>query len=145
MALQKSRLTRYQFSLKTLMLLVVLVAIALVTWKPLAIVYHRHRLHQAWQSSDTVSDLAHTRALVQLGFYEERQFVFKHVVVGSPESRALISDLRDFGGDLPLKDGLTSMMSGSSPGDIDAITIWVIPEHMSQAVSIVEAYDTPSQ
>ena len=143
MALRKSRRITCRFSLKALMLLIVFAAVVLVSWKPLAIALNRYRLGQASRSSDTDSQIMHTKALANLGFYEERKFVFNHLVAGSRESRNLIADLQDLARNSQSNGGPFSLMGGYSPGDIDAITVWATPEQMIQAASIVEAYDIP--
>ncbi len=88
--------------------------------------------------------VSHLQALVRLDYYEERRFVFNHLVVGSPESRALLSDLVDVAGNLPSKDGLISLMGRDAQQDIGEITVWTKGEqNMSHVASIIGAYDTP--
>jgi hypothetical protein len=139
------RKSRFQFSLKTLMLLITLAAVGFAVWRPLAVAYNLRMLDRTWQAENIDSHASHVEAFVRLGHYEERRFAFNHLVAGSPESRTLLASLRSFAGNLPSDESPVSMVSGYSPGQAHAITIWARPDQMSQLSSIVEAHDVPSQ
>lgn len=144
---------RFRFSLRFLLILTALVAIALVVWKPLLIQYHSWALDGASirafsSSSEPERDAflqvydSHLSALAQLEYYEKKTFRFQQLKAGSPESRDLLESLREYNRKLPLADRHTSSMGGYSPPNAHEITVWAKSKHMIDLTAIIESYDS---
>jgi hypothetical protein len=92
----------FRFSPTILFTIIALGAIALVSWKPLAITYHRYQLGRIGGYRSGHGGYNHVEALPQLGFYEMWDFHYVHIVCGSPDYcspeflafRSAISDFR---------------------------------------------------
>jgi hypothetical protein len=135
MSLGKSKSKGFHLSLTMLITLLALVAIALASWKPIAIVYHRYCLDHAGHPSDpfsaAYSRASHIDRLAQLGFYEERIFVYQYPAMGSPEYRALKSDIADFAS--KYNPVALQIEKGS-------LIVWETPERMSCVAPIIDTF-----
>lgn len=153
MNIRKFAVPRLRFSIRFLLWLTALVAIALVVWKPLLIQYHTWGLDRAssraFASASDPNKQAylqaydsHLAALVQLDYYEKKTFRFQQLKAGSQQSRDLLQSLRDYNSKLTLADRHTSSMSGYSPPYTHAITIWAKTEHLDALAVIIDSYDS---
>ena len=90
------RSLRRHFTLRTLFVLVAMVAIGLALWRPLLISYHEWQLNRVKTKTDERSvavSLFHLKALLQLGHYEKTRIVLVEELDSRQRLKALFGDL----------------------------------------------------
>lgn len=81
----------------------------------------------------------HRDALVDLGFYERREFPLRNISVPSLASRRLWEELCAV-----LTDDAWAEMPGYEPETEDMIVVWDRPENIRRSQEIIEAHDRPA-
>ncbi len=116
----------------------------------IAITYHQRRMERAWRELNATRPgdpkqprlieafEHHEAALVELGFFERKEFLLRHISVPSLQSRRLWEELA---GAFPEYANVT--MEGYGTHEPDVIIVCDRPENLTRWEEIIRAHDQP--
>lgn len=129
-------------------LLLCLVTFVVILHKEIAMTYHQNRMRASLAQARKVDfnnpkqgELLeayekHRDSLVELGYFERREFPLLHISVPSLKSRRLREELQAV-----FPDHTEVMMQGYEPGTRDLIVVWDRPQNLPNWERIISAHD----
>ncbi len=134
-----------------------LFAVAVLTYRPMAVVYHRNRMNASYEKIRQVGPEDpkqeywidayehHKGRLVDLRYFQRREYILQHMARDSIESRRLWEELNAKWKELSEKvpHRIDVSMGEDAASDSDRIVVFDCPENLPIWEEIVLAHDQP--